>query len=157
MRQFRNILMTAALVITGILVSCGGSDDSPGLTAGQRLVNALASGDYALNTSSSDVDAEGVTDLSGVSISLSDGGTNSSGVSTVNFTLSGTGITPYLTGGSFLVDEEGNVSTPSLSATSQLAVTALDVDADDSGVIIDATVGAASRSTGVGTWYLVFD
>lgn len=145
--------MTAALVTTGILMSCGGGDDGPGLTAGEQLINALVDGSWTVNGSTTTVDEQTVT-VTNITVNFTEG---SSG--TVNFSVTGGGIQNYVSGGSFSVADDASLSNYNLTvASTDLQGSVNTVSATDTRVTINITVSAvAARETGVGEYNLVFD
>lgn len=158
MKGFRNILMTAALVITGILMSCGGGDDGPGLTDGQKLLRAIE-GTHSVNTTASNTtEVEGTPDLSGLSVTVTPN-TDETGAS-YSFSGGSSFSSNYFTGGSFSVSDAAVISGAALNAASgsSLNVNTVTIVEANSKITISASVEASSaRGAGVGNWVLVFD
>ena len=148
--------MTAALVITGILVSCGGGGGGEGKTEGQKLIDALT-GTHPVNVTSSNVtNVEGTPDLTGTSVTLS-GNSDDTGMT---FTLSGSTINQYFTGGSFSVSDAGSISGAMLdvNGSASITISSVSVSTTDTTITISAVVAAdVTRGDGVGNWTIVFD
>lgn len=152
MKKFQNILMTAALVMIGILMSCG-KDEGPGLTAGQKLAKSLDGS--SATVSSSTVSAEGNPDVTGVSIAL----TANDDLDEVTYTLSGgtPPITNYFSGGKFNISESASISGGTITSTNgELSVALTTLTVSDVSVRIVVAVSPAARAMGVGTFDLTF-
>lgn len=150
--------MTAALVTIGILMSCGGKNNGPGLTAGQKLLRAI-DGTWSVNISASNTtEVEGTPDLSGLSVTITPNGEETGAA--YSFSGGSSFSSNYFSGGSFSVSDAGAISSPALDTASgsSLTVSSVVIAATDASVTITASVQAnTARGAGVGNWVLVFD
>ncbi|MEQ9229981.1 MAG: hypothetical protein RIF46_04815 [Cyclobacteriaceae bacterium] len=156
MKRTRNVLMLAALVTLSIFMSCGGGGGGPSKTDGELLVEALISNTWTVNTSSTSVDnVNGTFDESAFSVTFS--GTTSA----MNYALSGGGLSDYVSGGTFTVDDDANIGSPTVNVVGSVrtgSVTSLIVNSTQTSVRIVLEVDEnEARLTGIGTYTLVFD
>lgn len=155
--------MLFAVASLTIFMSCSPSsdddtpnpDDNTGGTAGEAVITALT-GSWSLDASSDVSAVTGAPDITGLTVTFTASG------STVSFALSGSDVATYISGGSFDVSDAGAIS--NVTATAQASQTDITVssatasmNSDNTKVTITITVGeAAARTTGIGTYTLVF-
>ena len=152
MKKTQNILLTVALVMTGILVSCGPKEKG-NPTLQQQIITAIDGKTYTLNVTGSSF-GDAVVTAGTVSLTASSAGAGT-------YTVSSTGeLGEFVSGGSFSITKDGKLSSVVVNAASADDVVfsggSASLNSDQSELTIQFTGAESSRTDGIGSWKLIF-